>query len=51
VRTLDELAPEPLMKTLGVIVLNEFLDQMAPMSLAEYHVRMQGDRVVAATLE
>ena len=29
------------MKTLGVIVFNEFLDQMAQMSLAEYHVLVQ----------
>jgi hypothetical protein len=29
------------MKTLGVIVLNEFLDQVAQMSLAEYHVLVQ----------
>jgi hypothetical protein len=34
---LDQLAVQPLMETLGVIVLHKFLDQVPQMSLAENH--------------
>jgi hypothetical protein len=41
VSPLDQLAAETLMKTLGVIVLHEFPDQVAQMSLAENHKVIQ----------
>jgi hypothetical protein len=34
---LDQLAVQPLMETLGVIVFHAFLDQVPQMSLAENH--------------